>query len=281
MSETPFRAESDSEAEHRGKDPDGVARVMGADRGQTTLDFAIGISVFLITVAFVLAFIPGMLQPFTGGLEEETVAVNRVADSLSQGMLGDPAEPNTLDRECTVIFFENQDDSSLDSGGDDGENRNGDGVYSDPFGGGTSSIDCNFEDNPLAQRLGIEGRNSASLNVRVSIVRDLTTEESDNPDADSDDCNPGEGCDDGTDQDGTGVKPLCFDPDEDIIIEGDTPETTGTKCDLPGGDDDVYFRTGGTPPSDSGSVVVARRVVNIEGGMADGTTEATLVVEMW
>ena len=33
-------------------------------RGQTTLDFAIGVSVFLIVVAFVLAFVPGMVQPF-------------------------------------------------------------------------------------------------------------------------------------------------------------------------------------------------------------------------
>jgi len=31
-----------------------------SERGQTVLDFAIGVSVFLIVVAFVLAFVPGV-----------------------------------------------------------------------------------------------------------------------------------------------------------------------------------------------------------------------------
>lgn len=64
-------------------------------RAQTTLDFAIGISVFLLAVVFVLAFAPGMLDPFTGSAGEKRVASNRIADALSQGMLGDPADPSS------------------------------------------------------------------------------------------------------------------------------------------------------------------------------------------
>lgn len=77
----------------------------GSERGQTTLDFATGISIFLLSLAFVLVFVPGMLQPFTGGTQDDTPASNRVADDLSQRLLGDAGEPYALDRECTRAFF--------------------------------------------------------------------------------------------------------------------------------------------------------------------------------
>lgn len=63
-------------------------------------------SVFLLSLAFVLAFVPGMLDPFTGGTQEETVTVNRVADDLSQSLLGNASEPYVLDSRCTRGFFE-------------------------------------------------------------------------------------------------------------------------------------------------------------------------------
>lgn len=213
---------------------------MSRDRGQTTLDFAIGISVFLLVVAFTLAFVPGLVDPFTGGLEEETVASNRVADSLSQGLLADPddPEPFVLDRECTILFFESVSDPSVYSGG------------------------CNFEDNRLIERLGLEGRNGPPLNVRVGLIRDLKPPEIDSGNDDQ-------------------AEVLCLDANDNRIIEGDDPNTSGNQCDTTSGDDDVYFQVGGDPPDDTGSVVVARRVVSIEGGLNDGTSEATLVVEMW
>lgn len=75
-------------------------------RAQTTLDFAIGITVFLAAILFVLIFVPGILEPFdtTGG--QDPAVSNRIADSLSQGMLGAPEQPHTLDRYCTVQFFD-------------------------------------------------------------------------------------------------------------------------------------------------------------------------------
>jgi len=76
------------------------------DRGQTTIDFAIGVSVFLAVLLFIFLFIPGILSPFTASAQDETVSSNRVADQLAAGMLASPAEPYALDSYCTVTFFE-------------------------------------------------------------------------------------------------------------------------------------------------------------------------------
>jgi hypothetical protein len=225
-------------------------------RAQTTLDYAIGMSIFLIAVVFVFAFAPSMIDPFSEGHEEETVAVNRVADSLSQGMLGDPAEPYVIDRECLFAFFisENNDDDGTFSG-----------AY--PMGG------CNYEatDN-LRARLGIQGRPAGTgMHVRIRLVRDLTTVDSDDPDD--------EMVDDGESD------TLCVDESNPFgpdprIVEANDPGSS-RQCDPGGDENDILFEIGGTPPSDSGSVVVARRTVYVEGGFADGTADATLIVEVW
>jgi hypothetical protein len=76
-------------------------------RGQTTLDFAIGSSVFLAVMLFVFTFVPGLLAPFSLSGEADTVRANQIADRLSEGDLGDPEEPYRLDRHCTVSFFQN------------------------------------------------------------------------------------------------------------------------------------------------------------------------------
>lgn len=74
-------------------------------RAQTTLDFAFGIGIFLVVLTFAFTFVPGMLQPFEQGTASETIGANRAADSLAEGMLGDPATPYLLDTTCTVGFF--------------------------------------------------------------------------------------------------------------------------------------------------------------------------------
>lgn len=96
------------------------------DRGQTTLDFAVGMSTFLVAVAFVMAFVPGMLQPFVGGAQEETVAADRTASDLSGGLLVDTDDPHLLNATCTEAFF---DRSSPGGCGFDGEWGDGDTNY--------------------------------------------------------------------------------------------------------------------------------------------------------
>jgi hypothetical protein len=125
-------------------------RLPAADgsRGQTTLDFAIGAGVFLVTVAFVVAFVPSMLQPFAGGTQEAFVAADRVAIELVTSRLASPDEPYVLDTACTIAFFRE-----------------------DAMG----ASDCGFDGNDLSlpgesihDRIGLSER----LDVNVRIVGD-------------------------------------------------------------------------------------------------------------
>ena len=81
------------------------------ERGQTTIDFAVGTTLFLLTIAFVFAFVPVMFQPFSTTQSDPLVA-DRVANRLATDVLGDPAEPYVLDETCTEVFFNGSDPSS-------------------------------------------------------------------------------------------------------------------------------------------------------------------------
>ncbi|UIO98513.1 hypothetical protein Hbl1158_08035 [Halobaculum sp. CBA1158] len=77
------------------------------DRGQTTIDYAIGVSVFLLVVAFVFAFSPSLTAPFTGDATDAVVVADRSADRLANDLLvADPARPAALDAACTAGFFD-------------------------------------------------------------------------------------------------------------------------------------------------------------------------------
>lgn len=77
-------------------------------RGQTTLDFAFGVSIFLLSVIFVFAFVPSLFAPFQTD-QAKSLTANRVADTLAQDVLlsDDPEtmEPFVLDKACTDRFF--------------------------------------------------------------------------------------------------------------------------------------------------------------------------------
>lgn len=81
------------------------------DRGQTTLDFAVGIGLFMLTVAFVFAFVPGMLQPFAGG-QDRPLVVDRTATQLGVNLLATPEHPYVLNATCTAGLFEQVNDGS-------------------------------------------------------------------------------------------------------------------------------------------------------------------------
>jgi len=180
-------------------------------RAQTTLDFAIGMSIFLITVAFVLSFSTGITEPFADTDQAHTVTADRVADALAGGMLGDHEEPSVLDDECTTAFF-----------------------------GGPDPGDCNFDPgNALKVRVGLEGRPSGTEpELNVTVRGNLTN-----------------------DADGADV--LCWDDGDQVVVEADNAD-----C-------DDRYTAGPTPPTDTGSVVVARRMVSING------IDATVLVRVW
>jgi len=75
-----------------------------SERAQTTIDFAIGIGLFLIVVAFVVAFVPTIFTPFQSTEGPQTA--DRIATSLSADRLGDPSEPYVLNATCTEGFFD-------------------------------------------------------------------------------------------------------------------------------------------------------------------------------
>jgi hypothetical protein len=77
------------------------------ERAQTTIDFAIGIGLFLLVVAFVVAFVPTIFTPFQS--TEGPQAADRIATSLSTDRLGDPSEPYVLNETCTDGFFDQLD----------------------------------------------------------------------------------------------------------------------------------------------------------------------------
>ncbi|WP_436927250.1 DUF7287 family protein [Halosimplex amylolyticum] len=111
-------------------------------RGQTTLDFAIGMSIFLLALTFALAFVPGMLEPFSDSGQTETPAVNRVADDLTQRSLGNATAPYVLDSECTEAFF----DEAVTA--------------------------CGFDGDPIQQRVGIVDRTPVNVTIRGDVGSD-------------------------------------------------------------------------------------------------------------
>jgi hypothetical protein len=80
---------------------------MNRSRGQTTLDFAIGTSVFLLAVVFVVTYAPTLFDPFAGGTGTDLLIADRAATSLSADLLAvSTAEPGTLSAGCVAAFFE-------------------------------------------------------------------------------------------------------------------------------------------------------------------------------
>ncbi|WP_049937026.1 DUF7287 family protein [Haloplanus natans] len=113
------------------------------DRAQTTLDFAVGVSLFLGVVVLAFAFMPSMFAPFETDTGAEFVVADRAADRLSaDALVESPADPSVLDADCTADFFDAD---------------------------GTAPPTCRYDDDAAALRpaLGLDG------NVRVNVtVRD-------------------------------------------------------------------------------------------------------------
>lgn len=74
-------------------------------RGQTTLDYAVGVATFLIVVGFVFALIPSIVGPFTAQPSDRPLIADRSADQLSQKMLVDAPTAYSLNATCTEGFF--------------------------------------------------------------------------------------------------------------------------------------------------------------------------------
>lgn len=83
---------------------DGVEKRQTTDRGQTGVDFVVGVAIFLLTTAFVFGFVPGILAPF-GEATTTPLYADRVVDDLAYDTLAEGSAPGVLDSECTLAFF--------------------------------------------------------------------------------------------------------------------------------------------------------------------------------
>ena len=80
--------------------------MIGDERAQTNQDFAVGISIFLLTTAFVFAFIPTIFTPFDGDVQNSEIAQsNRVASAFVENHSVD-GKPGTLDDARVEQFFD-------------------------------------------------------------------------------------------------------------------------------------------------------------------------------
>lgn len=87
--------------------PEPVHTQRNTDRGQTTQDFALGIGVFLVTVAFVLVFVPSILIPFQSGpTAGERAAAEAITTNVTDN-LSDQGYATRLNETRTRDFFEN------------------------------------------------------------------------------------------------------------------------------------------------------------------------------
>lgn len=76
------------------------------DRAQTSIDFVVGVGVFLLAVAFVLAFVPSMFAPFFGMGAGDALTADRSAAYLAENALvEDPSTSGALDRDAVDTFF--------------------------------------------------------------------------------------------------------------------------------------------------------------------------------
>ncbi|RYJ13407.1 hypothetical protein ELS19_05130 [Halogeometricum borinquense] len=123
------------------------------ERAQTTMDFTVGISIFLLVVVFVVAFVPGIFEPFEGA--DQTQTADRLGTSLASDALGEPGTPAALNATCTWSFFR-----QMQTGTD-------------------TTADCGFDatTDTVAATLGV-----TDVAVNVTVFDDGSVAELDSPD---------------------------------------------------------------------------------------------------
>lgn len=65
------------------------------ERGQTVQDFAVGIGIFILAVAFVFTFVPTIITPFTDAGGAETAQADRIAATIVTN--ASDGQPNGID----------------------------------------------------------------------------------------------------------------------------------------------------------------------------------------
>jgi len=78
----------------------------GGDRGQINFDFAVGVSILVVTIIIAFSFIPGIFGGITEGrAQSDKVVADRISEWIVTEGLADPHNPGELDLHCTNSFF--------------------------------------------------------------------------------------------------------------------------------------------------------------------------------
>ena len=129
-------------------------------RGQTAIDFLTAVSIFIVVTGAVFVYAPGLFEPFTDQKAGTTVASNRAADTLTDRLLTRDSDTVSLDKQCTVAFFD---------------------MLQDPAGSTTyDTSDCQYDTTSTlrsAVGLGVEYRLRATIvdNTGTAISKDGVT----------------------------------------------------------------------------------------------------------
>ncbi|MEF8789569.1 MAG: hypothetical protein V5A61_05540 [Haloarculaceae archaeon] len=83
-------------------------------RGQTLHDFAIGMTVFLLVLGYVFAFVPGLFSPFSPETDSTAIRVDRTADFLAGDLLVEDGVAGSLNETCTRHFFDGSSPAGCD-----------------------------------------------------------------------------------------------------------------------------------------------------------------------
>lgn len=89
----------------------------GSRRAQTLPDFTVAVAIFLATVAFILLFIPQIIQPFAD--QEQPVVAERIGSDLSNNELVENETTRELNETATIEFFEKTEREVLETMLDD------------------------------------------------------------------------------------------------------------------------------------------------------------------
>ena len=74
-------------------------------RAQTTIDFLIAISTFVVVIGFLFSFVPGITVPFNDAQSSNPLIADRTATHLASDTLTDPGSTGTLNETAVNDFF--------------------------------------------------------------------------------------------------------------------------------------------------------------------------------
>lgn len=79
--------------------------IFNDERGQTVIDYAIGVSIFLVVVGGVFLIIPTVFEPFSTGTTTETIIADNTATVVSKDLLMVDTSGDGVDVVCAAALF--------------------------------------------------------------------------------------------------------------------------------------------------------------------------------